>query len=391
MPGLGDEPLGPDGIVRVAGRLPVELEAAGNDAPGDPGISERVRLVHRLPIDGMVHGQAHPPIVPRRLRVPLLGEVDPVCGLTDVGLQRQPGGSPDLLGHRAANVIGDVHLTALQRGQACGLVRDRLQDQPLHVRGLAPVLIEGFDDELDTRREGHETIGARPDRHLLETLVADLLDVLLRHDPTGPGGAGVEGHEVGPRPLEAEAHTRRIRSLDRRHALLERPGGRAPVTLERELDVLGGDRIAVVEPGAAPEDELVDETVGRHIPRLGQSGRHGVARQGLHHRVVQRVEHHERRDDPGGLGRVEPRGRQRDVHGPGQLTLGRGGGRRGPDRQDREDEPRSDAASNVSHRSTPHGSPRAAAMPRAGVLSGWVTAGPSSSTCGPTCLSLGSR
>src|SRR5207245_9969307 len=48
IPGLGDEPLGPGGIVRVAGRLPVELEAAGNDAPGDPGKSERVRLVHRL-------------------------------------------------------------------------------------------------------------------------------------------------------------------------------------------------------------------------------------------------------------------------------------------------------------------------------------------------------
>src|SRR5207245_8966279 len=35
--GLGQELPGLDRIVRIAGRLPVELEARGPDAPGDPG------------------------------------------------------------------------------------------------------------------------------------------------------------------------------------------------------------------------------------------------------------------------------------------------------------------------------------------------------------------
>src|SRR5262249_19776946 len=50
---LGEELLGARRIVRVAGWLPVELEAARNDAPGDLGKSERVRLIHRLPVDGV--------------------------------------------------------------------------------------------------------------------------------------------------------------------------------------------------------------------------------------------------------------------------------------------------------------------------------------------------
>src|SRR5213594_781175 len=44
VPGLGQELLGLGAIVAVAGRLPVELEAAGNDAPVNLGKSEGVRL-----------------------------------------------------------------------------------------------------------------------------------------------------------------------------------------------------------------------------------------------------------------------------------------------------------------------------------------------------------
>src|SRR5258705_3741399 len=61
--GLGQELLGLGGIVRIAGRLPVELEARGNDAPGDPRESQGIGLVHRLPVDGVVRRQAHAPIV----------------------------------------------------------------------------------------------------------------------------------------------------------------------------------------------------------------------------------------------------------------------------------------------------------------------------------------
>ncbi len=310
-------------------------------------------MVHRLPVDGVVCRQAHAPVVPRRFRIPLLGEVDPVRGLADVGLERQPRGPPDLLGQLAAQVIGDVQLTPLQRGQARGLVGDRPQDDALHIRGLPPVLIEGLQDQLDARRERDELVRARADRRLLETVVADLLDVLLRHDPGRAGGPEIEGHEVGPRPLEADADAPRIRSLHRRDALLERLAGRTPVALERELDVLGDDRLAVVELHPLAEHEVVDETVRGHRPRLGQARRDGIARHRLEHRVVQGVDHHEGRDDPGGLGRIEPGGGERDVRAPDHLTFGRGGARRRAEDHEREDEQRSEEASNVSHGKPP--------------------------------------
>ena len=274
-------------------------------------------------------------------------------GLADVGLERQPGRPLDLLGQLAAQVVGDVHLTPLQRGQPRGLVGDRSQDHALHVRRLPPVLIEGLQDQLDARRERDEFVRSGPDRRLLEPVVADLLDVLLRHDPGGPGGPEIEGHEVGPRPLEADADAPGVGSLHRRDALLERLGGRATVALEGELDVLGGDRLAVVELHSLAEDELVDETVRGHRPRLGQARRDGIARHRLEHRVVQGVDHHEGRDDPGGLGRIEPGGGERDVRAPDHLTFGRGGARRRAEDHEREDEQRSEEASNVSHGKPP--------------------------------------
>src|SRR5256712_13416509 len=80
--GLGEELLRPGGVIRVPGRLPVELEAGGNNAPDELGESQDLGLVYRLPVDCVVRGQAHAPVVPRRLGVPLLGEVDPVRDLS---------------------------------------------------------------------------------------------------------------------------------------------------------------------------------------------------------------------------------------------------------------------------------------------------------------------
>src|SRR4029450_6672433 len=96
------------------------------------------------------------------------------------------------------------------RGARTGVVvRDRLQDEPLHVRQLSPVLIEGLEDELDTRAERDEPVGTGADRSLLEALVTDLLDVFPGHDPAGAGGGGVERHEGRPGPREANAEQRR--------------------------------------------------------------------------------------------------------------------------------------------------------------------------------------
>src|SRR4029453_6851044 len=63
--GLGQELTSPCRVVRVARGLPEELEARGNDAPGEPGESQGLGPVDRRPVDGVVDGQTHAPIVPR--------------------------------------------------------------------------------------------------------------------------------------------------------------------------------------------------------------------------------------------------------------------------------------------------------------------------------------
>ena len=64
VPGLGQEPSGAGGIIRVTRRLPVEVEARGDDARRDPRVAQIFRLVDRLPVDGVVRRQTHAPVVP---------------------------------------------------------------------------------------------------------------------------------------------------------------------------------------------------------------------------------------------------------------------------------------------------------------------------------------
>ncbi len=195
------------------------------------------------------------------------------------------------------------------------------------MRSLTPVVVDGFEHELDARRERDESIGAGTDRRLLEAIVPDLRDVGLGHDPSRAGRARVEGEEIRPRLLEAKPDARRPRSLDRRHPFLEGLARGASVALEGELDVLGTERIAVVESHTVSQDELVHEPIRRERPGLGETGRERVTGQRLHHRVVQRVHQHEGCHDPRGFGGVEPRRDERDVNPPGHLTFRR---RRGP-------------------------------------------------------------
>ena len=72
-------------------------------------------------------------------------------------------------------------------------------------------------------------------------------------------------------------------------------------------------------PGA--QDEIDGQPVLRCRPRFGQAGGERTRRHRLHHRVVQRVKHHERRNDPRCFGGIEPARRQRGVDCPDQLAL----------------------------------------------------------------------
>src|SRR5262245_40065692 len=256
---LGEQRFRPGRIVRGRRRRPVEIEAAGNDAARYPRRTEQLGLVVALTIDGEAGGLTDAPVVPGRLRVPLVEEVDPERRVERGVLKRQPGRSTKLFGERTADQVGYVDLAALQRDQPRRLVRDHPEDQPLDARSLAPEMVGRLQNELDARIERDELVRAGSHRRFLEAFLADRLDILLRHDPARAGGVGIEGHEVRPRLLETEADAAGFGNFDGGDPVLDHLGRRAPVTLERELHVLGGHRIAVVEAGAAPERELVDE------------------------------------------------------------------------------------------------------------------------------------
>ena len=68
-----------------------------------------------------------------------------------MGLSVRPGRLLYVLGELAADRVGDIDFAALERGQAGGLVGDHLEHEALHARRLAPILLEGLEDELDTR------------------------------------------------------------------------------------------------------------------------------------------------------------------------------------------------------------------------------------------------
>src|SRR4030095_7569224 len=112
---------------------------------------------------------------------------------------REPGRAPDLLGERAPDRIRDVGLAALEHRQSGRFVGHRLEDQAFHARRLAPVLLVGFQDQLDARLEGDEAVRTGADGRLLEAVVTHLLDLLLWDDPRGARrGRAEEGHEVRP-------------------------------------------------------------------------------------------------------------------------------------------------------------------------------------------------
>src|SRR5207253_10444337 len=87
--GLREELLGTGWIVGSGGRLPEELAGARDDAAVDPGKAQRLRLIDGLAIDGLRGGQPYAPIVPRRLRIPLLREIEPEGALDHLRLEAE--------------------------------------------------------------------------------------------------------------------------------------------------------------------------------------------------------------------------------------------------------------------------------------------------------------
>src|SRR3989454_842046 len=319
--GLDQELLGALRVVGVWIDGDRELDRPRDDVAGDPGKAELLGFVDRLPIDGEARGEPHPLVVPRRLRVPLLDEVEEEDPVGPRGDELQPGRPPDLLGHRARQEIRYVHLATLERGRTRRLVGDTPEDQALDARRLAPVAVERLEDQLHARGEADEPVRSGADRGLLEALVADTLDVLLGHDPAGARRRRpVERHEVGPRLLEEEPDPARVDDLQLLDLVLEELRRPAAVTLEGEFHVLGGDGLAVVELGPLAQHELVAGAVGGHRPRLREARRGQARGPRPYPRVVERVEDLERRGDGLRLRGVEPARGEGNVERPHHLA-----------------------------------------------------------------------
>ena len=328
MARLGEQFFGLRRIVSRFLRLPIIFEDVGHErVAGQPRIAERQRLVDALAVDREAGGLAYPLVMPRRFRVPLLGESEPEGALDHRRLEAEPGSALQLLGQFAADRIDDIDLAAGQRGKPGRLVGNDLEHQPFDAWRLAPISLERLQHQLDAGVERDKFIGTGADRRLLEPVLADLLDIGLGHDPAGPGGAAVERQEIRPGFFELEADMPRIDRFYRGDPLLHHVVRGAAIALEGEFDVLGGDRLAVMEFGALSQRKVPGQAVFAGRPLFGEGRRQWLARHWLHQRVVDRVQDEERRDDPRRLGRVEPGRRQRDMDAPGQLALRRGGER----------------------------------------------------------------
>ena len=191
-----------------------ELEVARDGAAGGTREAQRLRLVQGLAVEGEARGQPHALVGPRRLGIPLVREVEPEDAEQRRG-QAHARRALDVLRGGPAQQHGQVHLAALERGGAGGLVGQAAEDDPLDGRRLPPVAVEGLDDQLHARVEAHELVGPGADRRLAIAFLAHALEVLLRHHPARAGHErAVEGGEVRPRLLEHEPHAVRRRHLD---------------------------------------------------------------------------------------------------------------------------------------------------------------------------------
>ncbi len=207
IPGLGQQLLRLRRIVGMGIERERELELPRDQAAVGPRGAERLRLAERLAIEREAGGQPHPPVVPRRLRVPLIEVVEVVRADAAREGELERGILLDVLRLRGVEEVGEVHLAALEHGQARVGVGHALVDQPLDRGHLAPVALVGLHHELDAGGVADELVGPEADRVLLEAVGPHLLHVLLGGDPARAGRVGpVEGHEVGPRLVEVEAH-----------------------------------------------------------------------------------------------------------------------------------------------------------------------------------------
>jgi hypothetical protein len=119
------------------------------------------------------------------------------------------------LGVNPLQRIGYVGLASLDHQCTGGGIGHAAHDDRLYARRVAPVLWKRLEHNLDARVVANKLVGSGADRVLLETVLADLGEVFLRHhQPRGGGGAAVKGHKVGPDFLQVKTNDTRIDDFD---------------------------------------------------------------------------------------------------------------------------------------------------------------------------------
>ena len=309
---------------------PVEREMARDEIAGNPGQTQAQRIVDG---DIVQRQRRRPPYLgvgPGRGRIPLFGEIHPKGGAVGRDLEAQARRALDLGRQFAAYGVCEIELAALERDQAGRLVRDHLHHDPLDRGAFAPVWLEGFQGQFQAGVVGHELVGPRANRCLPEAGVAHLLDVFAGDDPVCPGGTRVKEQKIRPNLLQFDDHPPRIGRFQRRDTLPQKGCGRALVSFVGEFDVVGGQRIAIMERESRPQHEGVGQPIRGHRVGFRQAeARTGFAHR-LHHGVVHAVHQQIGCDQAIGLAGIEPGRGQGDMNGDVHLALRAGGGIAGP-------------------------------------------------------------
>src|SRR6266404_4664579 len=161
--GLGQELARAGGIIRRRLHRQRELEVARDGVPDRAREPQGLRLVQGLAVQRQARGLPHALVRPGRLRIPLVGEVEPEDAEQRRG-QAQARRPLDLLRGGAAQQHGHVHLAALERGRARGLVGQAAEDYSFYGRLFSPVAVERLHHQLHARVEAHELVRPGPDR-----------------------------------------------------------------------------------------------------------------------------------------------------------------------------------------------------------------------------------
>lgn len=196
----------------------------------------------------------------------------------------------------ALDGIGKVDLAVRDRGKARRVVRDHPQDQRGHLGRGAPEMLGRLEDDLVARRVFRQLVGARADGRVLEAFFAHAFHVGLGQHPGHTAGRRAEqGQEVGPGLAQLIADGQRIDHHRLGHELADQFLVRARVAVERELGILGGQRIAVLELEPLAQLEGIAQPVLGRFHAFGKAEAGRLALDRADQRVMHGILHDQRR------------------------------------------------------------------------------------------------